>query len=298
MKPNLEDMQVFLAVVEARSFTAAADNLTRTKSAISQAVTRLEGDLGTRLLYRSTRALSLTEAGTQFYTHCREIRDIYNSALADLKSTNEKLSGTLTITAPHALCEPVIVPAIAQFAEQHPQLGIRLLANDAPIDLIESQVDLAIRVGSLDMQSAKVSKLGILRESLYASKTYMDEQGGLPEDLSTLIHWRHIANDWQGIPIKYELGSKRKIRVIPKIRCNSLHDILKMTEMGLGIARIPDITASQSIEKGLLKRVIEVGSTPIHYMHLYPKKPPVKVQRFIKSVKDQLKYSDKDNHQL
>jgi len=289
MKPSLEDMQVFLAVVEARSFTAAADKLARTKSAISQAVTRLEGDLDTRLLYRSTRALSLTEAGTQFSSHCREIRDIYDVALTDLKSTTEKLSGTLTVTAPHALCEPAIVPAIAQLAEQHPQLGVRLLADDAPMDLIASQVDLAIRVGNLDMQSAKVSKLGILRESLYASKAYIDKQGGLPEDLCELRYWQHIANDWQGTPIKYELGNNGKIRVIPKIRCNSLHNILQMTEMGLGIARIPDFTALHSVKKGLLELVIEVSSTPVHYMHLYPKKPPAKVQSFIKIVKAQLK---------
>ncbi|GAB2895857.1 LysR family transcriptional regulator [Microbulbifer echini] len=288
MKPNLEDMQVFLAVVEARSFTAAADNLARTKSAISQAVTRLEEDLGTRLLYRSTRALSLTESGTQFYTHCREIRDIYNAALTDLKSTSEKLSGTLTVTAPLALCEPVIVPAIAQLTEQHPQLGVRLLADDAPIDLIESQVDLAIRVGSLDMQSAKVSKLGTLQESLYASSKYIEKQGGLPDELCELRQWEHIANDWQGTPVKYDLGNKNIIRVTPRIRCNSLHDILQMTEVGLGIARLPDMTAKKFIRNGSLEHVVTVASTPIHYMHLFSKSPPVKVQRFTKIIKSLL----------
>ncbi|WP_444898783.1 LysR family transcriptional regulator [Microbulbifer sp. VAAC004] len=285
MKPSLEDMQIFLAVVEARSFTAAADKLVRTKSAISQAVTRLEEDLGTRLLYRSTRSLSLTETGTQFYAHCREIRDIYNNALADLKSNNKELSGTLTITAPHALCEPVIVPAIRQLNEQHPQLGVRLLADDAPMNLIDSQVDLAIRVGSLDMQSAKVSKLGILRESLYASRGYIEQQGGIPDDLTELRNWQHIINDWQGTPVKYQLGSKKEIRVIPKIRCNSLHNILQMTTMSLGVARLPDIVAAKLVSEDSLRHLATVASTPVHYMHLFSKRPPPKVQHFTKILR-------------
>ncbi|WP_226645939.1 LysR family transcriptional regulator [Microbulbifer variabilis] len=285
MKPSLEDMQIFLAVVEARSFTAAADKLVRTKSAISQAVTRLEEDLGTRLLYRSTRSLSLTETGTQFYAHCREIRDIYNNALADLKSSNKELSGMLTITAPHALCEPVIVPAIRQLNEQHPQLGVRLLADDVQMNLIDAQVDLAVRVGNLDMQSAKVSKLGILRESLYASRGYIEQQGGVPEDLTELLKWQHIINDWQGTPVKYQLDSKKEIRVIPKIRCNSLHDILQMTTIGLGIARLPDIIAAKLVREGLLRHLATVASTPVHYMHLFSKRPPPKVQHFTKILR-------------
>ncbi|MFA0813835.1 LysR family transcriptional regulator [Microbulbifer epialgicus] len=288
MKPSLEDMQVFVAVVESRSFTTAADHLARTKSAVSQAVTRLESDLGTRLLYRSTRSLSLTEAGTHFYTHCREIRDIYDTALSDIKRSSEEISGTLTITTPLALCGPVIVPTISKLRALHPQLCVRLLADDSPMDLIESQIDLAIRVGSLDMQSAKVSKLGVLRESLYASPRYIDEKGGIPEDLMELLHWDHIANDWQGIPVLYDLTKDVKLRVMPKIRCNSLHDIIQLTELGAGLARLPDITTTQGVNSGLLEKVMLVASTPIHYMHHYSITPPAKVQKFIQILRDTL----------
>ena len=150
-------MQVFLAVVEARTFTAAAERLGRTKSAVSQAVSRLENDTGERLLYRSTRSLSLTEAGTQFYAHCRDIRDTYDKALLAIKA---KPSGTLSVTAPHAICKSVVDPAIAKFIELYPDIGVRLLADDSPVDLIESQVDIAIRVGDLAQKSTKVSKFG------------------------------------------------------------------------------------------------------------------------------------------
>ncbi|WP_445360166.1 LysR family transcriptional regulator [Microbulbifer sp. EKSA005] len=294
MKPSLEDMQVFLAVVEARSFTLAADRLERTKSAVSQAVTRLESDIGTRLLYRSTRSLSLTEAGSEFYAHCREIKDIYNSALAGLRNSGNKLAGSLSVTAPHALCEPVIIPAIIKLAEQHPQLRIRLLANDSPMDLIESQVDLAIRVGSLALQSAKVSKLGLLGESLYASPQLIEKLCGIPSDLTELQNWPHIANDWQGIPLKYELKSGIQIKATPKVRCNSLHDIVQLTEAGIGIARLPDIIARKKVANGTLCSITSVAAAPIHYMHLFSKRPPTKVQTFIKAIKSQLQICSKN----
>ncbi|WP_444931891.1 LysR family transcriptional regulator [Microbulbifer sp. SSSA002] len=288
MKPSLEDMQVFLAVVEARSFTLAADRLERTKSAVSQTITRLESDIGTRLLYRSTRSLSLTEAGAEFYAHCREIKDIYNSALASLRHNSDKLAGSLSVTAPHALCEPLIVPAIIKLAEQHPQLKVRLLANDSPMDLIESQVDLAIRVGNLELQSAKVSKLGLLEESLYASPQLIEKQCGIPPDLSELQNWPHIANDWQGTPLKYELGNEVLIRATPKVRCNSLHDIVQLVEAGIGIARLPDIITRKMVGKGTLCPITPIAAAPIHYMHLFSQRPPAKVQTFIKAIKAQL----------
>ncbi len=289
MKPGLEDMQVFLEVVDARSFTAAAERLGRTKSAVSQAVTRLEDDLGLRLLHRSTRSLSLTETGARFYAHCRDIRSSYDSALADIKTANGDPRGTLTVTAPHALCAPVIVPSIARLLEIHSNIGARLIADDSPMDLIESQIDLAIRVGEPELQSAKVSKLGLLREGLYASPECVSAHGGIPETLDGVAGWPHIANDWQGIPVRYHGPDGSTIRVDPRLRCNSLHDILQLAESGAGVARLPDITAAQSVARGRLLRLLEVGTAPVHAMHLFPKRPPRKMRTFIELVRTELR---------
>lgn len=288
MKPSLEDMLVFLEVVEAKTFTVAAERLQRTKSAVSQAVTRLEEDIGTKLLYRSTRSLSLTEAGTQFYSHCGDIKQTYNAAISDLKTNRHAPRGTLSITAPHALCEPLIVPAIAQFVELYPEMNVRLVADDSPMDLIESQVDLAIRVGDLAMQTAKVSKLGALRESLYASPEYCASRGGPPEDLAELNQWDHIANHWQGVPVKYTTSDGTTLRAAPRIRSNTLQNILRLTEMGAGVARLPDIAVSQSIAAGSLVQLTTVGTSSVHYMHHFSKQPPKKVNAFVKLIKHQL----------
>jgi len=282
MKPNLEDMQVFVTVVEAQTFTIAAERLGRSKSAVSQTVSRLEKDLGERLFYRTTRSLSLTEVGANFYSHCCDIRDIYQSALADIKA---KPTGTLTITAPHALCQSIVTPALNMFIRQYPELKVRLIADDVPKDLIESQIDLAIRVGSLEIQSAKVSKLGELSESLYASPDYITQQGGIPTELTEIVTWRHITSEWQGVPAKYQLPDGNTIRVTPSIRCNSLHDILYLANSGAGIARLPDICVTEQQHANTLCKIAELSVTPIHYMHLFDKQPPAKVKAFIELLR-------------
>lgn len=289
MKPNLEDMQVFLEVVEARTFTAAAERLGRTKSAVSQAVTRLEDDLGTRLLYRSTRSLSLTDAGTRFFAHCCDIRSSYDTALADIKAAEADPSGTLSLTAPKALCGSLIVPAIGRFVELYPEISVRLRADDSPADLIESQIDLAVRVGDPDVQSAKISKLGVLREGLYASPECIAAHGGSPSDLTGIADWVHIANDWQGVPVRYHTADGLVIRVTPRIRCNSFHEILRLAEIGAGVARLPDSVAAESVVTGTLVRLFEVGAAPIFTMHLFAKRPPAKVRIFIQLIRDKLK---------
>lgn len=285
MKPSLEDMQVFLTVVEARTFTLAAERLARTKSAVSQTITRLENDLGARLLHRSTRSLSLTETGAQFYSHCREIKDIYHTALSDIKA---KPSGVLSITAPHALCKSLVDPAIKAFIETNPDMSIRLIADDSAVDLVESQVDLAIRVGELDLQAAKAAKIGTLYESLYATPEYIAQQGGMPDNLMDIATWTHIASDWQGTPVKYNIGSKEVLRVNPKIRCNSLNSIIDLVEMGIGVARLPDITVARNVTQRTLVKIKAISKAPVHYMHLFSKNPPAKVQSFIQLLKARL----------
>lgn len=288
MKPGLEDTQVFLAVVESRSFTLAAERLSRTKSAVSQAVTRLETGLGARLLHRSTRSLSLTEAGREFYSHCCDIRDSYDKALASIEYFGAKASGQLTITAPHVLSDHVIVPAISQLLDENPAISIRLLSDDKPVDLVEAQIDLAIRVGTLDLQTAKVSRLGMLNESLYVSPDYAQLMGGIPENMQALEHWQHIANDWQGQPVKYACSNGLSLRAKPRIRCNTLNNVVALVLQGQGVARLPDIAAGDYLEQGRMVKLEQVASSPVHTMHLFSNRPPDKVKRFVKILKSQL----------
>lgn len=286
MKPSFEDIQFFLAVVEAKSFTMAADNLLRTKSAVSQGVTRLEKDLGVTLLYRSTRSLSLTEAGEEFYRHCCEVRDSYDNALESIKSFGAKPSGLLTVTVPHTLVETIVLPAVNQTISENSDIDIRLLADDKSVDLIDGQVDLAIRVGKLELQTAKVTKLGMLSESLYASHEYVQSKGGVPANLNEIQQWQHIAHDWQGQPVRYVTKGRLDIKVKPRVRCNTITDIIHLVAQGQGVARLPDITVQDYVRRGDLVKLEHLAVTPVHAMHMFANKTPMKVQLFIKTLKE------------
>ena len=289
MKPSLLDMLVFLEVVEARSFTAAAKRLGRGKSAVSQTVARLEADLGSRLLYRSTRSLSLTEAGARLYAHCRDLRGTYEAALADLRSETAEPSGTLAVTAPHALCAPAVAPAISRFLDLHPKMRVRLLAEDSQVDLIEARLDLAVRVGMPKEQAARISKLGTLGESLYASPGYVARNGGRPGNLAALADWDHIANDWQGDPVRYPSIEGSQLRVAPRLRCSALPDILRLAERGAGVALLPDLTAEESLAGGALVRLFAISVTPVYAMHHFRTRPPIKVRSFTRLLRAELK---------
>lgn len=288
MNPNPADMLVFLTVVEARSFTLAADRLARTKSAISQTLSRLEEDLGCKLLYRSTRALSLTEAGAQFYAHCQDMQRCYDNALGVI-NTAGAATGTLTITAPHALGLPLLVPVISEFTAHFPKIDVRLISSDAAIDLIDAKIDLAVRVGEPRHQTARISKLGSIGESLYASPACINRMSGLPQQLSDLAGWGHIANDWQGNPVTYSTPDGQTLKVVPRIRCNSLPDILHLVESGAGVARLPDLAATPGQQRGSLTALMSLGAAPVYSLHQFERYPPQKVKQFIALLRTRLK---------
>ncbi|KLN61740.1 hypothetical protein WH96_05390 [Kiloniella spongiae] len=289
MKPNVHDMLTFIEVVDTRSFTTASIRLGRSKSAISQTISRLEADMNTRLLQRSTRALTLTDTGARFYDSCLAVKYAYDNALESIWEDKDNPQGTLSITAPHALCAAVVTPAIKLYLDRYPRMSVRLLAEDASVKLIEEHIDLAIRVGKLAGQTARVTKVGTLSESLYAHPDYIQAQGGIPNNLNDLENWDHIANEWQGNPVTYTLPKGVSFKVLPRARCNSLPDILKLTQNGLGIARLPDIATTSDEASSSLIKVSPLGDAPIYALHQFDTKPPQRVRDFITLIREKLR---------
>lgn len=289
MIPNPVDMMMFLEVAETRSFTGAAARLGKTTSAVSQAVARLERDLDCRLLYRTTRAISLTDAGALALSHCREIKRTYEAATSELRTKEANPSGTLSITAPHALCGSVVVPALKNLCDDHRDLCVRVIADDAPIDLIERQIDLSVRVGTPDGATARISKIGALNEGLYASPAYIAERGGIPQAFEDLENWDHIANEWQGSPVRLTGPSRLEFRVSPRFRCNTVHDVLNFAEAGLGVALMPDIVAAAAVSRGGLICLFSLSATPIFAVHQFEGRAPAKVTQAIKALKQTLR---------
>ena len=175
-----------------------------------------------------------------------------------------------------------------QLLSAHPDLSSRLIADDTPVDLIEQQIDVAIRVGNPTQQSARIVKIGVLREALYCSPSYIDGKGGSPDSLAALEEWDHIANDWQGSPVTYAGPSKDSIRVTPRFRCNTVRDVFQFAVSGAGVALLPEPIAEPAVGQKSLKHLFSVSSTPIYAVHLFEKRAPAKVKRFIALLKQVL----------
>ncbi|WP_156121691.1 LysR family transcriptional regulator [Halocynthiibacter namhaensis] len=285
MIPNTNDLLIFLSVTETRSITATADQCRVTKSAVSQALKRAEDAIGARLLFRTTRSMSLTETGMRLLPLCRKLRDAQNAVAEAAQNIATGQTERLCITAPHALCQALVVPVLTQLPELS-QIEIRLIAEDAALNLVEHQIDLAIRVGAPAPQSARISKIGTLKESLWVSPDFLATIGGLPSVLQGIETWPHIASDWQGTPATYQLPSGETLTARPQIRCNTVLGLRDFIAQGAGIGPLPDLLAESDPK---LTRVTSISESPIYAMHQHGKTPPTQLQTLVKALRKALR---------
>jgi len=288
MQLNVNDLLVFLTITETRSITAAADKTGLTKSAVSQALKRAEDQVGAKLLFRTTRSMTLTDQGARLIPYCRSLRQAHQDVMDVLSQSGADVRDALTITAPHALSQSLLIPVLSDLF-RHRNLKLRLLAEDSPVNLVERQIDLAIRVGGTAPQAARITRIGGLRESIYASEAYLKQMGGAPDSLQDLAGWTHIANDWQGDPILYQTFDGARLRIAPMVRCNTVRDVSAFVRQGLGVGLLPDIVAEQD---GDLTHVIAVTETPVYAVHQHGARPPKNIRDTITALRTALRYGD------
>ncbi len=184
-------MQVYCRVIEAGNFSKAADQLDLSRAVVSKYISALEKRVGARLLNRSTRAISMTEAGQVYYQSCMDILNQLNRLETELASMQNTIKGTLRVAAPVTFGEMFIAPRLYEFLEQHPELSIDLRLNDRNVSLIDEHIDVAIRIGEPEDSSVIAKPLGIIGHYLCASPAYLDKYGS-PESLSDLKKHRLI----------------------------------------------------------------------------------------------------------
>ena len=185
---RLEDMEIFVRVVDAGSFTGAAERLGLAKSLVSRRLGRLEERLGTRLIARTTRKLALTEAGRAFYDRARRLLEETADAEATAMATAADLKGRLRIAAPMSFGQLHLAPAVGRFLADHPDVEIDVDLNDRFVDLVGEGYALAIRIGRLKDSSLVARRLASSRMVLCASPAYIARRGKprTPADLAQI----------------------------------------------------------------------------------------------------------------
>lgn len=283
---NLNRLGMFVAVVEAGSFTAAADTLGTTKAVVSFNVKQLEQELGVALLTRSTRRLALTEAGEGFHAACARLLREAEAAVDQARSGQATLSGSLRVTATVDYGNRIVAPALAAFARRHPALRISYQASSAHADLIGDRLDLAIRVGTLADSSYRATPIGHFKLLLVASPALLAEHGAprTPEALAAMpwlanrpgrsAHWRLTDGK----------GREHALRVAPVAHADTASALLAFAEAGCGVAALPDWLLEEPLARGVVQRVLPSYSLPPQQVFaVYPDTRHVsaKVRRFI-----------------
>ena len=283
---QLEDMQMFVRVVEAGSITKAASQLSLAKSAVSKRLSDLESRLGSKLINRTTRTSSLTEAGHQYYQRVQLLLGEVDSLNDDIACENKVLAGSLKLAVPLSFGITHLTPAIDLFMRQHPELSIELDYSDRKVDLIEGGYDLAFRIGSLPDSSLKARKIAPIKHVICASPDYLKRQG-TPENPAQLKHHKILKRPgWPlaGMPLWDLEGQKHLANGQSSLIANNGNAMTLLALTGHGIIMLPTFYVWESLQRGDLVPILEDYSmTTIHAYAIYPatRYLPLKVRSLI-----------------
>ncbi len=291
---NLHRLAYFAAVVETGSFTAAAERLGITKAVVSQQVARLERDVRTTLLTRTTRRVQPTDAGKAFYQRCALILREAGDAFDELSETAEEPTGTLRLTAPLDYGISALVPAIAAFTQRYPQCKVDAVFSDQSLDLMSGQVELAIRVGWLTDLHLQARQIGSFQQLLVAAPSWRKRVARLagPDDIAALPFVANTAlrdhSNWRFSRTDTE---QRQVRVHPVIFLDATLAVCEAVREGVGLSVLPDFAVANDLANGRLIRVLPDWTLPsggIHAVFPTARFRPAKVRAFVDLLVDRL----------
>ena len=256
---DLESLRTFSAVAECGGFTAAARVLGTTKASVSLRVSRLERQLGTELLSRTTRRVRLTGAGEALHAECAPALRSIAQAVRVLTEPDAELAGVLRLTGPVVHTADCLAPAVARFAALHPKLRIDLHANDRVVDLLAEGIDLGIRCGVLRDSSLRASKLAEFEQWIVASPAYLDRRGR-PASPRHLPDHDWIAFTLMRTPLTWTWEDRRgrgtTVRVRARIQTDSSASLRSLLLGGAGVSIIDRESVERHVADGSLVRLL------------------------------------------
>lgn len=303
MKDNrLLEMQIFRAVVEHDGFTAAAYALESSQPFISKTIAQLEKRLGAKLLHRTTRRHRLTTEGERYLAACREILAALDEAETSFTSQSEP-SGDLRVSAPLAFGTDQILPILPGFLEAHPKVKVHLSLSDTVVNLVDDNVDIAVRMGRLQDSSLKARRLCGLRRIVVAAPSYI-ERYGVPENPQALKE--HNCLEWHGAqehlnhwPFGPKQASSQHIAV-GNFRSSNGLSLAEMCFRGVGVMRMAEHLALPAIRQGHLVRLLSDfewdDTLAIHAVYLSERHLNARIRVFIDYLAMAYKYPPWDAH--
>ncbi|MEZ9538828.1 LysR substrate-binding domain-containing protein [Shewanella sp. 10N.286.51.B8] len=272
-----EGVYEFVAVAETDSFTAAGKRLAISTAQVSRQISQIENRLSTKLFYRTTRKVSLTEEGHIFYRHCRQVIDGLEEAERAISSLQNKPQGLIKLTAPVTYGESFVMPIVTDYMQQHPDVEVICELTNRQLDLVEGGYDLAIRLGRLPDSSMMAKRLTSREQFVCAAPDYINRFGA-PYSLSELSLHNCLVGSQPHWHFN-EQGQARSIKVQGNLQCSSGISLLNAAIKGLGIVQLPGYYVAEAIAAGKLSVILEsykqqqegIWALYPHNRHLSPK---------------------------
>lgn len=279
-------MGVFVAVADAGSFSKAAEHLRLSPPAVTRAVSALEERLGVRLLTRTTRSLSLTEAGARYLVTTRQLLERIEEAERAAAGEHGVPTGHLAVTASVMFSRIHMMPVIGEFLDQQPKISISLLSVDRITNLVDEGLEVAVRIGDLDDSTLRARRVAHVRRILVASPDYLARRGE-PAHAKDLKDHQGIAftsllafSEWR----LFEDGRALTIRQEPRLQVNDPGAAITAAEAGLGITQVLNYMVKDALAAGRLVTVLDEFAPPESPVHLvYPegRALPAKTRAFL-----------------
>jgi DNA-binding transcriptional LysR family regulator len=263
-RPSLPAMQAFRRVVELHSFGAAARSLEITGGAVSKLVAQLERDLGVRLLYRTTRSVSVSPEGMAFYEDAVRILDDVDAATDALRSESAAPAGRMKVSLPTSFAICWLASRLPAFLRDHPQIELDLVLNDRYVDIVQEGFDCAIRIATRLPDSSLVARrLGSVQRLLVAAPSYLDVAPPLssPQDLSTHAC---LVYSQDGGPAEWPLSGAARLVVEGCFRVNNSVMLRDLLLAGLGVTLTPEFVVADLLSSGQLVELLSAHRPATH----------------------------------
>jgi len=282
----LDGVAVFVGVVDAGSFTTAAQALGHSTSYISKLITRLEKRLGSRLLNRTTRTISLTDAGRAYYERCSQIVIDAENAERSINRLQERPSGLLRVNAPVSFGTRRLLDVLPTFLHRYPEINLEVEFNDRYIDVVSEGYDVVIRVGFNKDSNLVMRAFTSSYSVVVASPDYLRHRG-TPTTAEELVNHDCITYSLLPTPNHWEFykeGERSTVTVTARVMFNNAEMGVAMVKQGIGIARLPLFNCKEEVNRGELKVILQdYEQTPFDVYAVYPHRQylTAKVRAFV-----------------
>jgi DNA-binding transcriptional LysR family regulator len=286
---RIDDMQAFVTVADLQGFAPAARKLGMSPSGVTRLIAALEERLGARLLQRTTRQVTLTDAGARYLERARRILGDVEEAESAAEGERTRPGGRLVVSAPNGFGRLHVSPVISAYLKRYPEVSADLRLSDRMINLVEEGVDLAVRIGHLPDSTLVARHVGEMRRIVVASKEYLKRRGEprTPEAIAShdTIHFGAMtaAPEWRFV----EDGREVRVSSTPRFSSNSADAAIQYAEAGGGLTRVLAYQAADSLKAGRLKIVLAPfapPALPIHIVYPTSRLLSAKVRTFIDLV--------------